>query len=264
MNNLRPKNPELVRCLSSLRSLHRSSATEIISTPFGEAFFNTDFPDKQDLNVFWVNRMDSHLAAGALIRDVESLQEERGLGYRRLMVEDKGALEVLSPLLQAPAWGHSSNLLMTTTAPGQLPATNEITVQLVTREQLREHMYHWYLGEEGLTDDDATMLIEAGRVTDQAVPTLHLAAVVGTNVAGWCELRIIGQTAQLENLGTLPQFRRRGVATALVNEAINLSYRKRADVIFLQTDSADHAQHLYSRLGFVRVGALHRFLKTVT
>jgi ribosomal protein S18 acetylase RimI-like enzyme len=264
MNNPSPKNAHLLRCLSFLRDVQCATATEIIDTPVGAAFFNADFPDKHDLNVYWVHRLDPQVDAKVFIREVERVQEERGLRYRRLILQDKTALEALKPVLQSLAWIHSSNVLMTKDAHGLISAPDKIAVKIVARAQLDDHIFRWYLNEEGLTSDEAAMLLNASRGTEGAVPTLYLAAVLGGKLAGWCEVRILGTTAQLENLGTLREYRRRGVGSALVRHAVNLSYGRGAEVIFLRTDATDNAQHLYARLGFVEVGALHRFMKYVT
>jgi ribosomal protein S18 acetylase RimI-like enzyme len=253
----------LQRCLTFLRDIQRRSATEILNSPFGVAFFNRNFPDKHDLNVFWIERIAPSSDVGVLIQEVERIQGERELAYRRLIVEERDALEKLSPTLQALAWVYSSNVLMIRDVGAPTSAPGEITVQIVSREQLGDPIYRWYLDEEGLTKHEAMMLMDASRVTEDSVPTLHLAAALGTKVAGWCELRILGQTAQLENVGTRRKYRRRGVGTALVNYAVDVSGREGAEVIFLQTDAADRVQHLYSRLGFLQVGALHRFMKSV-
>jgi N-acetylglutamate synthase-like GNAT family acetyltransferase len=260
MNYLTSENPPLARCLGFLRDVHRRSATEIVHKSFGVGFFNEHFPDKQDLNVFWIDRIDPDLDAHEVIREIDRIQGNRGLQYRRLAVGDQCTLESVISALRDSTWVHSSNLLMTRDTPNPSDPSNEVFVQAVPLEQLKAHMHRWYLAEEGLTEDQAVMLVEASRETQQAVPTLYLAAFIDAKVVGWCELRTLEQTAQVENLGTLPLYRNRGVATALMNEALSLSEQERVEVIFVQTDAVARTQYLFSGLGFEPVGVLHKFL----
>jgi ribosomal protein S18 acetylase RimI-like enzyme len=56
----------------------------------------------------------------------------------------------------------------------------------------------------------------------------------------------------LANVGVLPEYRRRGIARALVTSAIDLAARRSADELVLQVDvRSDSARRLYESLGFV-------------
>jgi hypothetical protein len=69
----------LLRCLNFLRDIQHRTATEVINTPFGVAFFNRDFPDKHDLNVFWTDRLAPQLDAGVLTREVSASKKSETL-----------------------------------------------------------------------------------------------------------------------------------------------------------------------------------------
>ena len=68
-----------------------------------------------------------------------------------------------------------------------------------------------------------------------------------------------GEVAQLETVETLPEFRQRGFARAMLSAALAAA----ADygVIFLVADADDWPQHFYQRLGFDPVGFESRFLR---
>lgn len=65
--------------------------------------------------------------------------------------------------------------------------------------------------------------------------------------------------ALLAQVGTIPAFRGRGLASSLTRSLCAAAARRGADLATLQASSA--ARRLYGRLGFETVGALHMFLE---
>jgi len=55
---------------------------------------------------------------------------------------------------------------------------------------------------------------------------------------------------RVEGLYTLPGYRRRGVATVLLNQAAELARSRGANRLQLETDTDNPARRLYERLGF--------------
>ena len=66
---------------------------------------------------------------------------------------------------------------------------------------------------------------------------------------------------QVENVATLPEYRKRGLARALVLRAAAESQAAGNDLTFLVADADDWPQHMYEKLGFEAVGRCARFLK---
>jgi GNAT superfamily N-acetyltransferase len=58
----------------------------------------------------------------------------------------------------------------------------------------------------------------------------------------------------VEEVGTLPEYRERGLATAVVSAAIRAAGEWGADVIVVPADADDWPQLLYAKLGFVPIG----------
>ena len=104
------------------------------------------------------------------------------------------------------------------------------------------------------------MLSEVKRRIGSACELRHFAAVLGRNVAAYCELRSDGRTAQIEDVNTLDEFRGRGLARAVVQHALDIARRDHG-LVFLEALAGDWPQQLYGKLGFDVVDTRHLFLR---
>jgi GNAT superfamily N-acetyltransferase len=59
------------------------------------------------------------------------------------------------------------------------------------------------------------------------------------------------KTGGIFNVGTLKEYRKRGIATALTTRAIMESIKEGNDIHTLQTAKGGNAEHLYKKIGFV-------------
>jgi ribosomal protein S18 acetylase RimI-like enzyme len=80
--------------------------------------------------------------------------------------------------------------------------------------------------------------------------------------ASYCELYTDGCTAQIEDVTTLPEHRRKGLASAVVLRALAEARSGGHDLVFLVADADDWPQELYVKLGFDAVGRFYSFLRT--
>jgi ribosomal protein S18 acetylase RimI-like enzyme len=76
----------------------------------------------------------------------------------------------------------------------------------------------------------------------------------------YTDLYLRGGDAQVEDVGTLPEHRGRGYASAVVLAAVEEARRAGAELIFLFADAEDWPKELYRRLGFDELGYYVRFL----
>jgi predicted GNAT family acetyltransferase len=70
-----------------------------------------------------------------------------------------------------------------------------------------------------------------------------------------------GSTAQVEEVATMPAYRGRGHAKALVTRAVGEAVADNHEFIFLVADGDDWPKKLYTRLGFEEVGSRFAFLR---
>ena len=75
------------------------------------------------------------------------------------------------------------------------------------------------------------------------------------DLAGWAGLLVIEGTAQILTIGTIAAYRRRGVATALMEAMLVEARRRRAHEVLLEVrvDNAA-AKAMYARYGFEQLG----------
>ena len=80
--------------------------------------------------------------------------------------------------------------------------------------------------------------------------------------AGTCDLFADGGWGRIEMVETRPDFRRRGVASAVVAKAVADSLTMGHSQTYLFTDAEGEGERVYARLGFVRQGVnvLHRHI----
>ena len=82
-----------------------------------------------------------------------------------------------------------------------------------------------------------------------------LVAHPGRSIAGYLIGREVGGTGEILNLAVAPDYRRRGVARALLRAALALLRKRRVDEVFLEVrESNRSAQALYLSSGFRPVG----------
>jgi ribosomal protein S18 acetylase RimI-like enzyme len=75
-------------------------------------------------------------------------------------------------------------------------------------------------------------------------------AVVDGSIAGMVSVLALEGVAYIDNVVTLPRFRRHGIATAGVTRAVSASLDAGAEVVFLLAEENGPPQRLYERLGF--------------
>ena len=82
-----------------------------------------------------------------------------------------------------------------------------------------------------------------------------LVAHTGNGAAGYLIAREVAGTGEVLNLAVAPDFRRRGVARALLRAGLTFLRRRRVEEVFLEVrESNRSAQALYQSLGFRPVG----------
>jgi ribosomal protein S18 acetylase RimI-like enzyme len=78
--------------------------------------------------------------------------------------------------------------------------------------------------------------------------------VVDGEVVSSTDLYLRGVDAQIEDVGTLPEHRGRGYASAVVLAAVEEARHAGSELIFLFADAEDWPKELYRRLGFDELG----------
>jgi predicted GNAT family acetyltransferase len=104
-------------------------------------------------------------------------------------------------------------------------------------------------------------ILKHRRDVGQAIPSQYFAAEADGRLVAHAELYSEDGVGQVENVFTLPKYRRRGLARSLVLRGVAESNAAGNDLTFLVADADDWPQRLYEKLGFETVGRYARFLK---
>lgn len=83
---------------------------------------------------------------------------------------------------------------------------------------------------------------------------------IDDKVIAYGSLFIVADEAQINNIAVLPSFRKKGIATKILNEIINYSKKCKCSVITLEVrESNTNAIQLYQKSGFVTLRARKKY-----
>lgn len=74
----------------------------------------------------------------------------------------------------------------------------------------------------------------------------------------------VGGVGQVEDLFTLPEYRKRGVATALIHHCVAQCRGKGAGPVVIAADPTDTPKHIYARMGFRPVAIQSKYLRRLS
>ncbi len=234
------------------------AAGRVVRLDWGSAIFHDAFPRWPDLNTVRVEVAAPDLDPARLERAVERLQAQ--LPLHRVEVFDEATGQRLVDGMRERGWSVPRSLLMGWNGgdPPAAPAVEEVPYAAV--ERLRAE----WLSSDGTAPDEETLAqgLAADRLTFSTTPTRAFAAIrAGTPVA-YGLLLDLGRTALVEDVYTTPAARGAGLGAAVVHRLVwEGRAGGHADTV-LATDAAGRARELYARLGFTRLGAVQRFLRS--
>ncbi len=117
-----------------------------------------------------------------------------------------------------------------------------------------------YLCEKACLDE-AWSLSDIAAMVDRE-DAVYLVALYGDTVCGTLGALIVLDEMQITNVATLPQFRRRGIAGELLQEALLTAKGEGCTAAFLEVETANApAIALYQKYGFASVGLRKGFYK---
>ena len=211
-----------------------------------------------DLNLLIADHVEEARASD-LDAEAERIQGDAGLSHRRVNVDDPPAAERLSAAFGLLGYTPERFVIM---AHRRRPDRDVDTtsVQEVDWKLMRPAREREIASQPWGADPRVVQqLLAKHQLTAQGTRTRYFAALLDGNVISSCELRSEGDTAQVETVETLPEFRQRGLSRAVVSAALHAAAGYA--FVFLVTDAEDWPQHYYRRLGFEPVGIESRFLR---
>jgi ribosomal protein S18 acetylase RimI-like enzyme len=230
---------------------------------FGTAVFTDELPLRHDSNYLLVEQVPPETTAEKLAAEADRLQGEAGLEHRALIVPDEETGRRLVPGFARLGWLVDRHLVMVE-RDGPRRTTDVGLVREVDEATLRPGRERYILSEPWGTPEVARQLLEAKLHIARRVHTRFLAVLVDDRAVSWTDVYWDGDSAQIEDVGTLPEYRGRGYASAVVLRGVEEARREGNDFVFLVADDEDWPKELYARLGFVPVGRYYKFTRVTS
>jgi ribosomal protein S18 acetylase RimI-like enzyme len=247
---------ELERASVFEEALREAAVERIVPSRFGTALFNDSLPVVWSLNCL---RVDATTAtAEELVAEANRLQAD--LRHRRLVVLDESLGRELEDPLRERGWKIDALLFMVPRHEPERPAGDVRIVEVAHEDllPLRRRILQEWLAE---TDDETARQVgEMDRLIAEAGDARHFAVRADGAVVSSTSLFSDGETAQIEDVATLPEHRGQGYARALVLHALAAARAGGHDFVFLIADARDWPKELYRRLGFEGIGEKYSFL----
>jgi ribosomal protein S18 acetylase RimI-like enzyme len=211
----------------------------------GTAVYDDEVPLRLDSNFLRVERP---------AEPEEVLAEAKRLERRMIVFRSTEVGERLAPFFGERGWLVRRHLLMAQLREPDR-AGNPAIVEEVAEEELRPARRRVVEGEPWSKPEIMAQLFAAKHRIAERVRVRFFAVKVDDDVVSYSDLYQDGADAQVEDVGTLPEHRGRGYATAVVLAAIAAARADGAEFVFLVADLEDWPKELYRKLGFDELGS---------
>jgi len=249
---------DAARAIAFQRAFDERLVEQVVAAPRGRALLTPSL-----WRVFYANHFSVDLGVDAtaaeLVEEAEPVLSAARLAHRKISIDDDLGAR-LAPQFDRLGWRTEELLVMP--HRGSLPAAAGITVDEVEPEELEPI---WEVGirsdPEIQEDEEVEQLIAAQHRRRVAVDVRYFAARSEGKIASYCELFSDGETGQIESVMTLEQFRGRGLAKAVVTQALKESHAAGHGLTFLVAEAADWPKEMYRTLGFEAAASIWDFLR---
>ena len=223
--------------------------THVAESPVGRAVYTDTLPRRLDGNYLWVDR--------AAVPE-QLVAEATRLERRLIFVPDPELGDALAPWFKERGWRIDRHLVMAQLREPERDADLSL-VREVTEPELREARQRVLVDEPWATPEVLDQIFAAKALIGERVRTRFFAADVDGEIVSYSDLYQDGADAQVEDVGTVPEHRNEGHASAVVLAAIAAARAEGAEFVCLVADAHDWPKELYGRLGFDEVGHYTKF-----
>jgi ribosomal protein S18 acetylase RimI-like enzyme len=225
------------------------SGTREVESPSGTAVFTDELPRRLDGNYFRVERE---------AEPEEVVVEAKRLGRPLIFVPDPDHGRKLAPWFAQQGWRIDRHLVMAQLRQPERTVDLSLVREL-EEKALRPARRRLLENEPWAKPEVIEQLFQAKALIGQRVTARFFGVPLENEVVSYADLYLGGADAQIEDVGTLPEHRGKGYASAVILEAIEQARISGADFVFLVADAEDWPKELYRRLGFDEVGNYTKF-----
>lgn len=247
---------ELARAWSFECAMQDRCARTTREFEYGTALYNDSLRRVYDTNFVRFERGFEDLTGDVVEAIVDGLQAS--LRHRKVLIPDERAGARVAEDLKGRGWRHHTLVTMAYRGPRERePVTEAEQVDPRAVRGAREQA-----PIDGTHDAEARRQIVAfTELMASVAPTRLFAAWGDGEVGSFCALFQQGGVGQIDEVTTVERYRRRGLARAVVEAALQASLAARDELTFLVADEGDWPREWYGRLGFEPVGRRFELLR---
>ena len=202
---------ELTRAFEFERRRLERLSTRLERFEFGVAYLDEENRQRYYSNFLLADKRLGDASAAALIEAGERILGGAGYEHRLIILQDERLAERIAHAFQALGFSTSREVTMTHRRDPDRDAN--LPVEEVPFAVVRSLIQEMYREDSDVPEDIALVFAEQHGKYERVAGARFFAARVDGRLAGNCELYQRGDDAQVENVGTLKQFRGRGTCT---------------------------------------------------
>lgn len=214
------------------------------------AVLDPELPQVWDSNYLIVERPDAE--AEAVAAKAEQVLDGLGMGHRSVYTREPQWGAPLADALVKLGWEREDDLYLLLRREPDRPA--EVAVEQVSLDDVAQVNRATILAEKWGSEELAVQLHERDRKLGKVCRDRWFAAHHEGEIAACCRLMQYQGLGKVEDVATLEAGRNRGLARAVVLEAIRCSRADRDELTFIVALADDWPRQLYERLGFDSLG----------
>ena len=246
---------ELERIVAFCRDLDERCSERIFSSFLATALLCESLPQVYDRNFLRVE--DPEAGANELSTLADRIYGAAGMPHRKIISDSAEIGERLAPQFEGMGWKIERTIAMVHSG-----SVEEERLPLVAEVASDEMLPFWeqenrefHPGDEELVDQ----LTRQNLLVEKNIDAKYFARRSGGRVVSGCQLYSRGGTAQIEAVGTLPDFRNQGLASSVVLRAAWEAFASGHDLVWILADEEDWPKALYAKLGFSPIGRFYGF-----
>jgi N-acetylglutamate synthase-like GNAT family acetyltransferase len=248
---------ELERIVGFSRYLEERCSERILPSFVATALLCESLPLVYDRNYLRVE--DESASASALGALADRILGAAGLAHRRILADSGKAGERLAPQFGSLGWKVERLVVMTHSGE-----VEEEPIPLVAEVEIAEMIPFWEhenRHDHPENEELVRQLTEQNLRVAEAIECHYYARRLDGKIVSGCQLYSRGGTAQIEAVGTMAEYRNRGLASSVVRRAAAEAFASGHDLVWILADEEDWPKALYARLAFAPIGHFYTFTR---